>query len=113
MPDKATKHIRRKLKELIAECGPDTVIGGILAAVEAGGRSFKYVATCTRNLAAPGKSGANGSYRLDDDDPFAGWTEADFQAEIARRDAEAAAKLAAMPVLKGTRAKLAKDAGTP
>jgi hypothetical protein len=53
MPEKATNHIRRKLKELIAECGPDAVIGGILAAVEAGGRSFKYVATCTRNGLLP------------------------------------------------------------
>jgi hypothetical protein len=49
MPEKATNHIRRKLKELIAECGPDAVIGGILAAAEAGGRSFRYVAACTRN----------------------------------------------------------------
>lgn len=106
MPAKASKHIQQKLKELIAECGPDTVIAGILAAVEAGGRSFKYVATCTRNLREPtlrGKSdaGAKGGYRLDEVDPYAGWTEADFQAEIDRRDAEAAAERAA---------KLAKEA---
>lgn len=53
MPEKATNHIRDKLKELIAECGPDVVIGAIAAAVEAGGRSFKYVAACARNGTGP------------------------------------------------------------
>jgi hypothetical protein len=57
MPEKSTKTIRRKLKELVAECGPDTVIHAIGAAVEAGGRSFKYVATCARNGSGPKDSG--------------------------------------------------------
>lgn len=51
MPEKATGHIRRKLKEQIDEYGPDVAIRAIVAAAEAGGRSFKYVATCAQNLA--------------------------------------------------------------
>jgi hypothetical protein len=45
--------------------------------------------------ATPEDDPAKGGYSLDDVDRFAGWTEADFEAEIARRDAESAAKLAA------------------
>lgn len=40
---------------------------------------------------------ANGYKHFDGDDPYAGWTEADFQAEIARRDAERAAESEAGP----------------
>jgi hypothetical protein len=57
MPEKATKTIQRQLRKLIDECGPDTVIGAILAAALAGGRSFKYVATCARNGSGPKDSG--------------------------------------------------------
>jgi hypothetical protein len=51
MPEKATNHIRGKLKGLIDKYGPDAAVRAIVTAADAGGRSFKYVATCARNHA--------------------------------------------------------------
>lgn len=104
MPDKATKHIRDKLKELVAECDPDAVIHGIMATVEAGGRSFKYVATCTRNhvAAAQRRDGVSGL------EPARKTGYSDYATDAPSPDEDRLAWRAEM-----TRAKLAKGEDAP
>lgn len=75
-----------KLKALIDEYGAPAVLHGITAAVEAGTRNVRYVATCAKNFAAgndrpPPKPYRNGRYNNGRDRP----DEEDDTAEARRR----------------------------
>lgn len=51
VPGTMTPILAEKLHELIDECGAPSVIHGIVVAVEAGARNYKYIAACARNHA--------------------------------------------------------------